>query len=78
MENGKGKFLVDLLEGVTQRQMFVMFWVLMGGFFALLFWNHFRKLDQRNFKEPKNTKAGGLKPLRPSDSIPKNRLNRKN
>jgi hypothetical protein len=51
------KFLVDLLSGFSNKQIFFLIWAAVVVFFALLMWNFYRKNTRSNFRRPSDGPA---------------------
>jgi hypothetical protein len=51
-QKSNGKFLVSFVQSFSQKQMFILAWMAMGGLFAFMFYNYYRSRTRRNFRPP--------------------------
>lgn len=49
---GNSKFMVRLLESIDSKHLFMAIWLVIGAFFAGIFYLNYRKTLRRNFRSP--------------------------
>ncbi len=52
------KFLVQLINNISKKDLFIGIWLLSGAFISYLMWSYYKKANQRNFRESKGTGRG--------------------
>ena len=52
MSESNRKFLVELVRGLEEQQVFFFAWFIVVGFFVMLMYSYHRKVNRRNFREP--------------------------
>lgn len=45
------KFLVQLINNISKKDLFIGIWLLSGAFISYLMWSYYKKANQRNFRE---------------------------
>ncbi len=52
MTRNNNKFLVNLLSGLTSKQIFFTVWIVITGAFVLMMLAYYRKVTRSNFRAP--------------------------
>jgi len=67
------KFLINFVNSLTKKDVFIAAWLLGGVLFAYLFWSYQKKSNQRNFRDANSRDGRRELVVKKSDGPPTNR-----